>query len=463
MAKTLTEVLGEFVAQTKLAELPPEVVAKAKTCVLHNLGVALAGRRTEALAHGLVARVYGAPKESTLFWDGSKVSAEGAALANAALMHARTQDDTHFPSSTHTGSTVIPAALAMAEAEGRSGGEFLTAMVLGYEVAARVGREYDTITTPRGFRATSIYGVFGAAASAARLLDLPAEGIAAALGFAANLAGGLGQTWIEGSSEWRFQVGIAGRNGIFAARLAAVGAVAARESLEGVAGFYRAFGGSVDRAASATAGLGTDWAMLEVTLKPFPVCAIHQSPVGMMIQLATTHDLRPAQVTEITLHLSPYEASYPGIDSPGPFADQGGTLMSAQYCTALALIDRRVTLDGLFRFDDPTLRELSRRIRVVPDESLTPLSSRLAVRTVDGRLLTAETVATPTTHKFRFDQDADLVRALAPEMGLSPQGVERLIHAVQGLEGQPDLSQLLRCFKGSVGSRRPATPRARRA
>ncbi|MBI4591069.1 MAG: MmgE/PrpD family protein [Candidatus Rokubacteria bacterium] len=456
MAKTLTEHFGEFVAQTKLAELPPEVIAKAKTCLLHNLGVALAGRRAEELVHSLVARAYAIPRESTLFWDGSRASAEGATLANAALMHARTQDDTHFPSSTHTGSTVIPAALAMAEAHGRTGGEFLTAMVLGYEVAARVGREYDTITTPRGFRATSIFGVFGAAAAAARLMGLPAEGVASALGFAANLAGGLGQTWIEGSSEWRFQVGIAGRNGIFAARIAARGAVAARESLEGVAGFYQAFGGTLDPAETTTAGLGKDWEILEVTLKPFPVCAIHQSPVGMMIQLATTHELRPDHVAEIILHLSPYEATYPGINGLGPFSDQGGTLMSAQYCMALALIDRKATLDGLFRFDDPTIRELSKRVRVVSDESLAPLCSRLSVRTVDGRLLTAETVATPTTHRFTFDEDAALIRALAPEMVEPADRTERLVEAVRGLERQPGLTQLLSCFK------RPARPRGRR-
>jgi len=451
MTKTLTERLGEFVAQTGWGQLPPDVVAKAKTCLLHNLGVALAGRRAERLAHGFVAQTYSAPREATLFWDGSKVSAEGAALANAALMHARTQDDTHFPSSTHTGSTVIPAALAVAEAEKRTGEEFLVAMVLGYEVAARVGREYDTITTARGFRATPIYGVFGAAAASARLMQLPAAGIAAALGFAANLAGGLGQTWIEGSSEWRFQVGIAARNGIFAARLARLGAVAAREALEGVAGFYQAFGGGVDHASMAAAGLGTDWEILAVTLKPFPVCAIHQSPVAMMLELATVHDLRAAQVAEIVLHLSPYEARYPGIDNPGPFADQGATLMSAQYCMALALVDRRVTLEGLLRFDDPVIEELVRRVRVVPDESLAPLCSRLTVQTVDGRRLVAETKVTPTTHKFAFDEAAALVRGLIPEMAVPAEAVERLIQSIRRLEQQPDLAELLGCFTTSGG------------
>ncbi len=458
--KTVTTALGEFVAHTKFAELPREIVERAKTCLLHDLGVALAGRPAERLVHGLVARCYALPPESTLFWDGSKVSAEGAALANAALMHARTQDDTHMPSSTHTGSSVIPAALAMAEAQRRTGEEFLTAMVLGYEVAGRVGREYDTLTTPRGFRATSIYGVFGAAAATARLLGLGAGETAAALGFAANLAGGLGQTWVEGSTEWRFQVGFAGRNGIFAARIAAAGAAAAAESLEGVAGFYTAFGGTVEHARTALVGLGKEWVLSEVTLKPYPVCAIQQSPVGMMIDLATAHDVKPAQVQEIVLELNPYEAKYPGTDSVGPFRDQGGTLMSGQFCMALALADRKATIDGLFRFDDRVLGDLSKRVRIVSNDALAPLASRLTVTTIDGRKLTRETVTTATTHKFSFDEDSALVRALLPEMEKTAEDVERLIGVIKDLDRQPNLGALLACVTQSrtapAGARRSA-------
>ncbi|MCL4747231.1 MAG: MmgE/PrpD family protein [Burkholderiaceae bacterium] len=455
--KSITTELGEFAARTQFADLPAEVVDRAKACLLHNLGVALAGRRAEPLAHQLVARFYALPHEATLFWDGSKVSAEGAALANAALMHARTQDDTHFPSSTHTGSTVIPAALAMAEVQHSTGEEFLTAMVLGYEIAARIGTEYDTITTPRGFRATSSYGVFGAAAATAHLLKLNADETTAALGFAANLAGGLGQTWVEGSSEWRYHVGIAGRNGIFAARIAASGAVAASASLEGVAGFYAAFGGTVEFARAALVDLGKQWKVPEVTLKPYPVCAILQSPVAMMLDLVSTYDLKPAQVHEIVLELNPYEAAYPGSDSVGPFSDHGATLMSGQFCMALTLIERKATIEGLFRFDDPSLNELTQRVRIVSNDTFQPLSSRLTVTTVDGRKLSRETVATPTLHKFSFEEDAALVRRLLPEMETTAEGVERLIQVVSRVDRLQDVRELLTCMTGGEATARVAT------
>jgi hypothetical protein len=172
----------------------------------------------------------------------------------------------------------------------------------------------------------------------------------------------------------------------------------------------------------------------------------------MMIDLATTYDLKPGDVREIVLELNPYEARYPGTDSRGPFMDQGGTLMSGQFCMALALRERKATLDGLFRFDDPGLGELVRRARIIADETMPPLSSRLTVVTVDGRRLTRETMATPRTHKFSFDEDAALVRGLVPEMGVGADVVEHLIAAVRGLERQSDVSALLACFTPRAGS-----------
>lgn len=449
---TVTDTLAEFVASTAFSAVPHEAIERGKVCLLHNFGMALAGRRAEPLVHKFVANHYAQPGESTLFWDGSKVSAEGAVLANAALMHARTQDDTHFPASTHTGACVIPAALAMAEAGHATGEAFLLSMLLGYEAAARVGMEYDTLSTARGFRATAIYGVFGAAAASARLLGLTPERTSTAFAYAANLAGGLGQTWIEGTSEWRLQVGIAGRNGIFAARVAAAGASGARESLEGVAGFYKAFGGTTDHARVALDTLGKQWQVNEVTLKPYPVCAVHQSPVGMMIELADKHDLKPAMVEKIILELNPYEANYPGIDNVGPFTDQGGTLMSGQFCMALALMDRKATIDGLFRFDDLVLNDLAKRVHIVANESLSPLCSRLSVFTKNGEEVSTETIVDAQTHKFSFEQTAVLLRRLLPEMEIRPDDLERLIGLVRDIERAPDVEALVACMTSSVAA-----------
>jgi 2-methylcitrate dehydratase PrpD len=459
MTSTISERLGEFVATTKYADFPADVIERTKACLLHNIGVSLAGRRAERYAHKLVASAYHSPREATLFWDGRRVSAEGAALANAALMHARTQDDYHSPSSSHPGSSLMPAAIAVAEIEQRSGKDFLTALILGYEVAGRMGRNFDKAATQRGFRPAPIYGVFGAAAASARLMNLSGRQVADAIGFAANLSAGLGQTWVEGTNEWRFHVGIAARNGLFAARIAATGATAARHSLEGSAGFFRAVSGHLDHVDGVLADLGKHWQIRDVTQKLFPLCALLQSPVQMMLGIAREHDLSPEQIEEIAVFLSPFEAKYPGIDSRGPFTDQGGTLMSAQYCLSLALLERKMTMSGLLRFDDPAIHKLMTRVHVRSDDALGLLCSRLSVRTRDGRALAAETQLTPTASKFSFEETAGLVRSMAPEMTVSAHQIEALIDAVHTLERQPDLTRLLRCFKGARGT----TPKWTRA
>ena len=236
----LSRLMGHLVADTAHAAIPDQVRLRARVSLLHNLTVGLAGRSRDPVAHRMARRFWADPAEATLLHDGARTSIEGAAFANAALFHARSQDDTHAASTSHPGSPTMAAALAIGEAGGHGGAEVLDAIVLGYEVLGRVGRDFDERITARGFRAAAVLGGFGAAAAAARLLRLSAEQTAHALGFAANLAGGLAQVWREGSAEGPLQLGFAARNGIAAARAAAAGATAAGAALDGPAGFFHA-------------------------------------------------------------------------------------------------------------------------------------------------------------------------------------------------------------------------------
>jgi 2-methylcitrate dehydratase PrpD len=219
----VTEQRGRFVTKTNLADIPPAVIARAKVSLLHDFAMTMAGRRVETIGHVIARRLWSAPSQATMLWDGSKIALEGAAFANAALMHARSLDDTHPGSTSHPGAAIIPAVLAVAEARGQTGAEFLTACILGYEIISRVGRPVAGAVTPRGYRPAMLFGGFGAAA-AAKLLGLDGSKIADALGFAAHLAGGLGQVWQKGSPEWPLQLGFAAHKGITAALAAELGA-----------------------------------------------------------------------------------------------------------------------------------------------------------------------------------------------------------------------------------------------
>ena len=189
------------------------MVEKLRCNVLHNLGCAVAAYTAgEEIWATLRDR---APAEATLLCDGGAVAAEHAAFANAALMHTRAQDDTHFAAKTHVGAAMSRRRWRWPSA---SGGRAPTcvAVVAGCEVAAAVGerlaRGDHRARLPRDS------GVRDARRRRRGGLDPGPrrEQHADAIAIASSFSGGLNQTWIDGTSEYRLQLGMAARNGIAA-------------------------------------------------------------------------------------------------------------------------------------------------------------------------------------------------------------------------------------------------------
>jgi 2-methylcitrate dehydratase PrpD len=438
-APPVGRLLGEFVAGLAGRSLPDEVVAKVRSNVLHDLTCAMAAAAEGPMVWGTV-RGRG-PAEATLLVDGGRVLAEDAAFANGALMHTRAQDDTHFASKVHVGSAVLPAALALAERDGRDGAALVRAVVAGCEVAAAVGERITPITTARGFRASAIFGPLGAAAASASLLGLDAEGVTNAIALAASMAGGLNQTWIDGSSEYRLELGMAARHGVHAARLAAAGFTGAPHWYEGAAGFVHAFAGE-----GADPGgpweLGERWRILEVTYKPYPVCAITQSAVQVAIDLAQRHAIDPGEVVAVRCHLNPADRSYPGTVNQGPFGDVAATLMSAQFCVAMALTDRTATLAGLRRFDDPGLARLVAVTDVLGDGDLPPLAGRVEVDLPSGTV-SGELIPDEDTYGWDWEGVRRNVVRLEPEIPADRARLDELERAVATIAELPSVAPLV--------------------
>jgi len=277
---TLAQELGRFVAGLELAAVPPDVVEKARTCLLNGYGIALGGHATPfaPVARRAALALDGERSGgATLLGDGRKTSVEGAALANAALFHGRAQEDTCGAG--HFGTIMIPLLTALVEARGAPVERLLPALIAGYEVGGLLESAYGPKTTPAGLRASPLYGTLAAAAASAHLLGLDAERSAAALANAASFTGGMLQSFADGTDEWRYQVGIAARNGLAAAELARAGSRSAPGAFEGRSGFVRAFARADCDVPALLARLGSEWSVMRVTFKPFPVCAFNQTPV----------------------------------------------------------------------------------------------------------------------------------------------------------------------------------------
>ena len=441
---TILAELGRFTSTIACASLPPEIVQKAQACVLYGLAVAVASVRAPQAWQAAQAvdreGAAGAAGGALRLIDQRRLDFPLAAFCNAVLLHSRVQDDAH-PCG-HLGVVVLPTALACAERFNASGKELLAAMVAGYEVALRIGRDHAADLSSRGFRTTPAYGVFAAAACGARLMQLDAGACANALSLAANAAGGL-REWVDaGTEEYPFQPGLAARNGLMCANLAAAGTVAAKSALTGRAGFFRAYGTDSDRyAARVCAGLGKEFEMAVVTFKPYPICQFLCAVVRGTLDLrARAHQ---AGFRSLAIHMHPFEADFIGNRFTGPYSSFQQTMISAPFCSALAWSSEAVTFAGLHEFTNPAILDLVRKVTVVTDAARARYAPRLIATLEDGAI--PEWQPTPGENPFRLTWDAavEMNGALCAEAGVTTATAQALVSAVAGLANAAGVDQLI--------------------
>jgi 2-methylcitrate dehydratase PrpD len=440
---TLATAIARFTTSLDTGTLPAEVLEKARTCLLNAYGMALDGHATpyapvaRAAALAMDGEIAGG---ATLLGDGRTSTIGAACLANAALFHGRAQEDTC--GAAHFGTILIPLLTALLEARRYPVARLLPALVAGYEAGGLLEQTLAGHTTPAGFRSSAVYGTIAAAAAAARMMELTAEQTAAALSNAVSFTGGVLQSFADGTDEWRYQVGHAGRTGLLAAELARCGSVSAPAAFEGKSGLTRAFA----RQACDTdlAGrLGRDWAMFRVAFKPYPVCAFNQTPVTAA--LALREQLAGAALAEVRVRMNPYETGYAGMDAVGPFSTISGTLMSIPFCIATTLLHGVPDMARMTTYDDPAVAALIGRIRLVPDDGVPVLSSIIEAETADGRRVVREQSMTAADYSYDRATVSALVRRIGREEAVPAAAFDAVEHFVAGLPEAP-VSRVVSAF-----------------
>ena len=245
----VTARLAAFAHDLTLDAAPDAAVRVAKHMVLDWLGVTLAGA-AEPLVAKLTdyCRAEGLGRGASLVGLGIEGSAGQAALINGAGGHALDYDDVLRQVRGHPTAPVLPVALALAEREGHSGIDMLTAFVAGVELDCRIGELLGDGHYARGWHGTATIGHFGAAAAAARLLGLDRAGMATALGLAGTQAAGLKAVF--GTEAKPLHAGKAAANGLLAAELAARGFTCSREILDDPQGYQAVASDDPDPAAA---------------------------------------------------------------------------------------------------------------------------------------------------------------------------------------------------------------------
>jgi 2-methylcitrate dehydratase PrpD len=265
--------VAEFISGASPDDLPPEVIVKAKELITDQLGVALASSMLPWNRKVLeYVQEMGVNGDAPVIGTAARTSLEYAALVNGTFGHGFELDDYCTPCGAHVGCVVLPAALAVANQLHASGRDFLTAFAIGAEIILRVGFALTVRgIAARGFHSTSVYGPFGAAAAAGKLLKLDKHAMTYALGIAGSHCSGTTEYDQTGGDIKRLHAGIAGMAGIRAALLAKRGFTAPPTVLEGKNGTLNAFSQRPEPA-KLTEALGTDFYMLKTRIKPYACC-----------------------------------------------------------------------------------------------------------------------------------------------------------------------------------------------
>jgi 2-methylcitrate dehydratase PrpD len=456
---TAAERLGALCAGLRWEELPHPVRQRSRELVLDALGVALAGSAAPSTAPVVALAREAAPGgRASVVGSGFATGGAWAALANGTAAHAIEMDDVTTESSLHPGVVVIPAALAVAEERDRPGVAFLEAVVAGYEVVIRAGNALNAASAyRRGFHPTGIAGVFGAAAAAGRLLGLDAEGLTRAMGIAGSMASGSLEYLAGGAWTKRLNAGWAAHAGIVAAGLARGGFTGPATIFEGGLGFLRAYSDAPD-AERLLAGLGRDWQLLRVSVKPYACCRYSHGLIDCVLRLRAEHGILPEQVEEMRLGVLSGGALLIAdpIERKRAPANVVDAQFSAPFAAALALTrggagPRDFTQENV---DDPTIRHLMARTVCYRDPDLDahyPRRWPAAVEIVleDGRHL-AVRVEAATGEPENPVPRAGLVAKFEQLAGgvLAPRQVAELAERILRLDEEADLAAVGRLLRG---------------
>ncbi len=403
---TVTSACAEFVSNLEFEHIPPDAIEWAKWGVLDCTGVALAGSATELarVVRDYLEFVGGNPQARIPGFD-LRTSAPDAALAGGALAHALDYDD--VGGFGHPTAVLLPVVYALADLTKPSGKEALSALIAGFEVGTCLADrsmfgKIDAKSWHLGWHPTGPYGAIGAAATAARLLELTQEQMLHAFGIAASEASGIQKNF--GTMTKPLHAGIAARNGIVAALLAQRGFTADKDALGGEQGFLRAFRGPGDYSEEVVCrNLGKTFAMSRgLIIKWYPACwSTHRATSGV-IDLVREHRVAPDRIEriEVDLRLIPLLHTNPATGLEGKF--------SMAFNLALGVLKGWSVIDDYSadRTQDEAIRSIMSRVRHVPDPE--DGSVNVAIVTSDGRRLEKNVQHAPGDPCFGLQRERTL-------------------------------------------------------
>jgi len=452
------DTVTDFITNTSWTDLPPAIQTKSVSCLLDSLGATLVGAKTRvAQIADTYAREHLKGDAATILGSGAKVSAMGAAFANAVAANGTDIDDCGIHTGGHPGAQVFPTALALAEELHLSGRELLTATVIGYEVAFRAGRCMNARSTSAeesGYRACGSWGSVAMAAIAARLLGLSAAQTEQALGIAEYHAPDLPlMRDLDHPAMVKHGMGIGPLTGIMAAQLAFLG-------FTGVPSIF-----SFDEYASWVEDIGSTYLLpIGIQWKQYSCCGWNDPTLYATEHLMRTCSIPVKEITRI--HIVCHRDAYRlGTRLPETTEEAQFNLAWPVACLLLhgEVRPEHVLEDNL---SDPETRALARLVELEESPEFTrlldlsdagdPTGAEYADVTIDladGRTYTSGPIEGPSWDDWPAEEVESKFRWVVRET-LEEAPVDDLIAMVRCLPDVDDVSDFVGALPLAVGRRR---------
>ena len=438
--------LSEYMAAAKDRALPADVVEKAKHHILDTFAAMISGSELPPGKAALaLARAQAGRPVATVLGSNIVTGPIDAALVNGVFAHSDETDDSHGPSQSHPGASIVPSALAMAEELGVSGDHYLRAVTVGYDVGTRmtmalggIGFRNDTRRSTHAFA-----GNFGSAAAAGCVAGLTAQQMRWLLDYASQQTGGYA-IWERDTDhiEKGFVfAGMPARNGVTAALLVRSGWNGVDDVFSGEDNFFQV-NASKGNPNTLVDKLGERYEIVNTDIKKWTVGTPIQAPLDAVENIRKERPFDVDDVKAVTVRLAPSVGSVvDNRDIPD---------ICLQYMVAVMLLDKTASFkaahDKARMRDAAVLRQRS-KVTYVPDPELTRLlPARVAIVEItlnDGTKLSDRveavrgTVRNPMTRAEVVDKAKDLI---GPVLGMGSSA--KLIDTLLSIENVKDMRVL---------------------
>lgn len=410
----LMQEVSSHIAGALKRKLPAEVAERARLHLVDTFASMLSGSRLRPGERVLAfVKPLGGTREAGIIGTRIVTTTLNAALANGTFGHADETDDTHPPTRSHPGTSVVPTALALAEWRQLPGEHMLRAMVLGYDLCARTLLALDAHRYAQTGRHAGAMGqLFGATAAACALLKLNTRQIRYALSYAAEHVGGIATMFrdTEHMEKAYAMGGMPAHDGLSAALMAARGFTGVEDVFSGEPNFFTIF---IDRANpdELVKGLGRVFEIMRGGIKRWTVGGPIQGPLHVLYDLIRQHGFKADDVERLVARVPEMELKIvDNRDMPD---------ISLQHLLAVMLLDGTMTFAAAHdykRANEPKVRKMRERIQAIADPSIpAPVRGWRCVMEVtlkDGRKLTHQTMAAKGSPDNPFDRNEVAEKAL---------------------------------------------------